>query len=96
MHMDGTYMDADGLETMLGDSTTGIVSSQHTNNLDGLLRDAQDNVITLGPCDFRHQAHIGGECREIQSGFEPVRYVFRQGRLIKIPPVTEELNFSET
>ena len=91
--MDGNNIDSDRA-TENADGLRDRMNAQHTNNLDGLLRDADDNIIKLNPRDFRHQCYLGEPVQNRASAGKPIRYVFRNGELVRVSPVADETLFS--
>ena len=89
-------MESNGLSTELTDMHAVDMHVQHTNNLDGLLRDAEDRVIQLDSRDFRHQCYLGEPRQSYASTYGPSRFVFRNGVLIRLQPVADESSFSYT
>ena len=69
------------------DCSTVTVECQWTNNLDGLLRDHNGNVIPLDSREFRHQAYFKDQGSYHGYVDCPARYVFKGGKLHKIEHV---------
>ena len=68
----------------MADTHTDGSHAQHTNNLDGILRDHQDVPIPLNPTDYRHQAYLGPDCSYSETNDLCERFVFKGGRLLKV------------
>ncbi len=91
--MDGAEDLIDLTTTGSADCSTVTMDFQWTNNLDGLLRDHDGNVINLDYREFGHQQcyselmHSGYSWYCTDDGYETGRgyrkYVFRNGKLEK-------------
>ena len=57
---------------------------QFTNCLDGLLRDANGDIIRMNRSDFIHQAYCGLGVGHVYISRDATRFVFRDGRLSKV------------
>ena len=82
--MEQYWTEADSLTTEFTIEHTDATLSQHTNNLDGVLRDYLDNPVPLNPADYRHQAYYGTDHIDIASSVRSARYVFKGGKLLKV------------
>ena len=82
--MDGFSQDANGLSTQQSDCSAEQVHLQFSNNLDGLLRDSNGDVIDLDLCDFRHQCYYGPDYQRCAFFERTSKYVFKNGKLFKV------------
>ena len=58
--------------------------AQHTNGIDGILRDYNDDPIRLDPSEFRHQAYHGRGYEPYRPPAQASRFVFRGGKLLEV------------
>ena len=86
MHMKEYGMEANGLTTEIAIEHADETHAQHTNNLDGILRDYLDNPVPLNPADYRHQAYYGTVHTDVVSSDRFARFVFKGGMLLKVEP----------
>jgi len=77
-------MEANGLPTEVAIEHADETRAQHTNNLDGNLRDYLDNPVPLNPADYRHQAYYGTDCRDAVSSDHFARFVYKGGQLLRV------------
>ena len=65
-----------------------------TNCLDGLLRNANDEVVKLNHKDFIHQTYFGQFRSDTVPHVKARRFVFKKGSLIEIGSDDSETVFS--
>ncbi len=82
MHMKHYDTLGDALSDMVTVTSVNWTFSQRTNNLDGILRDHNDNPVQLDPYEFMHQAYYGNDTGN-GAPKNAARYIFRGGKLLE-------------
>ena len=83
-------METNGLSTEIDATETNTHGYQHSNNLDGLLRDSEDRIIPLDPRDYRHQCFCGpAPGTNIPEG-KHSRFVFRNEELVRVAAESQD------